>query len=55
MQCGSKCFIVEFVKDGQTFIKPVTSRTPINARKVIRKKYGEGVQIISAVQKKDDA
>lgn len=51
MQCGAKCFYVEINKDGVNDIKKVISRTPVTARKTIRKKYGEAVDIIS-VQKK---
>lgn len=47
MQCGAKCFYVEIDQDGVKETKKVFSRTPITARKTIRKTYGEAVEIIS--------
>ncbi|EDL62866.1 hypothetical protein [Bacillus sp. SG-1] len=52
MRCGSKCFLVEVeLKEGaQT--KSVTARTPIEARKTIRKEYGAEVEILSVREEK---
>lgn len=52
MMCGSKCFLVEIELDGEMKIKRVNARTPVNARKVIRGKYGDDAVILSAVAEK---
>lgn len=52
MKCGSKCFLIEMELDGETIIKRINERTPVSARKVIRKQYGADAVIISAVEEK---
>lgn len=52
MMCGSKCFLVEIEVDGEKKTKRVNARTPVNARKVVRGKYGEDAVILSAVEEK---
>ncbi|WP_168157238.1 hypothetical protein [Sporosarcina ureilytica] len=52
MICGSKCFLVEVALNGEKQIKRVRARTPVSARKVIRRKYGYEVVILSSVEEK---
>ena len=52
MRCGSKCFLVELEIKGEKQIKPVTARTPANARKTIRLEYGAEAQVLSVVEEK---
>lgn len=52
MQCGSKCFQIEVELDGKQKTETVRARTAINARKVIRGKYGKEAVILSAVEDK---
>lgn len=49
MMCGSKCFVVKVELNGEQLIKKVNAKTPVNARKVVRGKYGTDAKIISAV------
>ena len=53
MQCGAKCFIVTFEKDGYAKTESIISRTPVNARKLTRTKYGKDIKIVSVIQDKD--
>lgn len=50
MQCGAKCFFVTIDVAGVEETKTVFARTPITARKTIRKTYGEAA-VIKSVQK----
>ncbi|MCM3791527.1 hypothetical protein M3221_24705 [Domibacillus indicus] len=52
MRCGSKCFLVEMEIKGEKQIKPVTARTPANARKTIRLEYGAEARVLSVVEEK---
>jgi len=52
MMCGSRCFLVEMKLDGIKVVKRVTARTPVGARKVIRGKYGDVVEILSVKENK---
>lgn len=36
MRCGAKCFIVEYEQDGQVKNVKLNSRTPAEARKILR-------------------
>lgn len=47
MQCGAKCFVVEVEHNGERKRIPVKAKSAVNARKTIRLKYEETVQIIS--------
>lgn len=47
MQCGARCFIVEFETNGQLKSKRIIARTPAKARKVIRKQIDKELKIIS--------
>lgn len=51
MQCGAKCFYVTISVAGVEKTKTVFARTPITARKTIRKTYGE-TAVIKSVQQK---
>ena len=46
MRCGSKCFLVEIEVNGKKQSKSVISRTPAQARKMIRMEYGAAAQIV---------
>lgn len=50
MKCGAKCFLVEIEKDGVTKQIPVHARTPVAARKVIRKELGANTKIIRVIK-----
>lgn len=52
MMCGSRCYLVEVEVDGFKKRKRVNARTPVNARKFIRKRYGKDAIIHSAVAQK---
>ena len=52
MMCGSKCFLVEMERNGTKQVMQVTARTPIGARKVVKREYGAGVEIISVKEEK---
>ena len=52
MRCGSKCFIVEFELAGEMKKLPVTARTAAEARKTIRKEFGQQTVIRSAAEEK---
>ncbi|MBS4207088.1 hypothetical protein [Bacillus sp. FJAT-50079] len=52
MMCGSKCFLVEIERNGEKQINKVNARTPVNARKVIRGKFGADAEIISVKEEK---
>ena len=52
MRCGSKCFLVEMEVNGEKQVKPVTARTPVDARKTIRLEYGAEAQILSVREEK---
>lgn len=47
MQCGAKCFIVELEIDGEVKKESVISRTPVSARKTIRRAYGKNANILT--------
>jgi hypothetical protein len=52
LRCGAKCFHVETEVHGEKLIKSVRARTPAEARKTIRGKYGEETPILSARKRK---
>ncbi|WP_216830229.1 hypothetical protein [Alkalihalobacterium elongatum] len=52
MRCGSKCFLVEMELKGEKQIKSVTARTPVDARKTIRKEFGTDANILSVTEEK---
>lgn len=51
MQCGAKCFVVQFNKEHTSHTKDVIARTPAAARKTIRKNYGESIEIKTVREK----
>lgn len=52
MRCGAKCFIVQYELDGETKSMAVTTRTPAEARKVLRAETnGKGKVIQVKAQK----
>lgn len=52
MRCGAKCFIVQYELDGDIKIMEVNSRTPAEARKVLRTETnGKGKVIQVKAQK----
>lgn len=52
MRCGAKCFQIEIALQNNRKITSVNARTPANARRLIKKKYGSHVTIISAIEKR---
>lgn len=52
MQCGAKCFLVTMTIDGKEKSEYVTARTPISARKTIRRVYGNQAHVLKVVKKK---
>ncbi|MBP2258777.1 hypothetical protein [Virgibacillus alimentarius] len=52
MRCGAKCFLVQIEANGENQMKFVNARTPAEARKIFRRKYGTGAQILSVREKK---
>jgi len=52
MKCGAKCFLVEIEMNGAIEVKPVTARTSVAARKVIRRTYGDEIDILSVREDK---
>ena len=51
MKCGAKCFTVQAEINGRLQTIPVTARTSIQARKVVRLEYGDQLKVV-AVQLK---
>ncbi|GGA42828.1 hypothetical protein [Psychrobacillus lasiicapitis] len=47
MKCGAKCFTVQAEINDKLQTIPVTARTSVQARKVVRLEYGEQLKIIS--------
>ncbi|WP_313892952.1 hypothetical protein [Psychrobacillus sp.] len=47
MKCGAKCFTVHAEMNGKLQTIPVTARTSIQARKVVRLEYGDQLKIIT--------
>ncbi|MEH7383587.1 hypothetical protein V7138_24220 [Bacillus sp. JJ1533] len=54
MRCGAKCFQVEIETDGKTHCKSVTARTPAEARKSIRKKFGAETRILAVKAERNE-
>lgn len=52
MRCGSKCFTVEYELAGETKKIPVTARTSAEARKTIRKEFGDQAAVRSVTEGK---
>ena len=52
LRCGSKCFLVEVELNGEKQTKPVVTRTPAQARKIIRLEYGAEAQILTVTEEK---
>lgn len=52
MQCGAKCFIVEFEVDGNKLSESVTARTAAKVRKRIRKIHGKDTVILTVKEER---
>jgi len=52
MRCGTKRFIAKIELDGKKETKPIIARTPAEARRNIRKTYGEDTFIYSVIEQK---
>ncbi|MCM3388832.1 hypothetical protein LG296_03355 [Ureibacillus chungkukjangi] len=52
MRCGSKCFLVEYEVNGEIQTSPIIAKTPVEARKTIRIKYGSEPLILSVKEEK---
>lgn len=53
MRCGAKRFHAEIEIEGEKKMLSLVARTPAEARKYIRRKYGELTQIISVRERKE--
>ena len=47
MRCGEKCFLVEIEVGGKMQLQEINARTPVEARKFARVKYGKETKIES--------
>ncbi|GIP60834.1 hypothetical protein MKX50_01150 [Paenibacillus sp. FSL W8-0186] len=47
MRCGEKCFLVTYEIGGEQRVAPVTARTPVEARKKLRRTIGAEPSIIA--------
>lgn len=47
MKCGAKCFTVQAEINGEMQTIPVSARTSIQARKVVRLEYGDQLKVIT--------
>jgi len=47
MVCGSKRYDAQVEMEGQIYVETVTARTPAEARKALRRKYGKSAHIIT--------
>ncbi|GAA0135216.1 hypothetical protein YSY43_20560 [Paenibacillus sp. YSY-4.3] len=47
MRCGEKCFLVTYEIDGEQKVAPITARTPVEARKKLRRTIGAEPSIIA--------
>lgn len=52
MRCGEKCFIVTIEQAGEQQRIELSARTSIEARKKLRRSYGEEARIIKLEQDK---
>lgn len=51
MRCGEKCFYVKIEKEKSTEILPVYARTTAEARKTVRREFGDDISILSVRKK----
>lgn len=47
MRCGEKCFLVTYEIDGEQQIASITARTPVEARKKLRRTHGDKPNILT--------
>lgn len=52
MRCGTKRYIAEIELNSKKVTKPIIARTPAEARKSIRKTYGQETHIYSVIEQK---
>jgi len=52
MVCGSKRYYAKVKYEGTEYTEPVSARTPAEARKAIRRKYGKEAEIIAVHEQK---
>ena len=52
MQCGAKCFLVEFEHNGEIRQVEVKAKSSVRARKTVRIQYEEAVHILSVKEGK---
>lgn len=52
MVCGSKRYDARVEIEGQTYNETVTARTPAEARKALRRRYGKTIDIITVRERK---
>lgn len=51
MRCGTECFIVTIEQDDTQITKEMSARSQIDARKIVKKHYGDNVNIKSVRRK----
>lgn len=51
MRCGTRCFIVSFEHDDQVITKELNARSQIDARKIVKKYYGNNINVKSVLKK----
>jgi len=52
MVCGSKRYDAQVEVEGEVYAETVTARTPAEARKALRRKYGKSAHIITVRERK---
>ncbi|WP_411843412.1 hypothetical protein [Salinicoccus sp. HZC-1] len=51
MRCGTKCFIITVEQENELITEEVPARSQVDARKIVRKRYGEGSTVKSVRRK----
>ncbi len=51
MQCGAKCFVVEYEQNGEIKTMPIIARTPVQVRKVFKNEVQDDVKIVKITKK----
>ncbi len=51
MRCGTRCFIVTFEHEDDYITKELPARSQVDARKIIKKQYGDNANIKSVRKK----
>lgn len=51
MRCGTRCFVVTFERDDEQITEEFKARSQVDARKIVKKHYGNTVSIKSVIKK----